>query len=46
MGFLDVIDWRDAASAACDCRAGVLGDQAVNVDRDPGLRAGISRTVN
>ena len=40
MGFLDVINWRDAASAACDCWAGVLGDQAVNVvGQDPGLTA-------
>jgi hypothetical protein len=40
MGFLDVINWRDAASAACDCWAGVLGDQAVNaVGQTPGLTA-------
>jgi hypothetical protein len=25
-------NWRDAASAACDCWAGVLGDQAVNLN--------------
>ncbi|HLN30922.1 MAG TPA: hypothetical protein VK395_24490 [Gemmataceae bacterium] len=35
--FLNVIQWRDAASAAGDCWAGVLGDQAVNVGRNPGL---------
>jgi len=40
MGLLDVINWRDAASAACDCWAGVLGDQAVNaVGQNPGLTA-------
>ena len=40
MGLLDVFNWRDAASAACDCWAGVLGDQAVNaVGQNPGLTA-------
>ena len=40
MGLLDVINWRDAALAACDCWAGVLGDQAVNaVGQNPGLTA-------
>ena len=35
------INSRDAASTACDCRAGVLGDQAVTaVGQDPGLTAG------
>ena len=39
-GFLDVMNWRDAASAACDCWAGVLGDQGVNaVSQNPGLTA-------
>src|SRR5271157_2109530 len=41
MGFLNVLNWRDAASAACDCRAGVLGDQAVNAGQDPALIARI-----
>jgi hypothetical protein len=40
MGLIDVINWRDAASAACDCWAGVLGDQAVNaVGQNQGLTA-------
>jgi len=39
MGFLNVFDWRDAASVSCACWAGVLDDRAVNVGQNSGLTA-------
>jgi hypothetical protein len=39
MGFLNVFDWRDAASASCACWARVLDDRAVNVGQNSGLTA-------
>src|SRR5208282_5559424 len=39
MGFLNVFDWRDAASVSCACWAGVLDDRAVNVGQNSSLTA-------